>query len=204
MDRARRAGGLLWVAAGLVFQLLWWRRSVVPGPVTVVLCALVVALALLVLTRRRRAVLVLGRVVAVALALDLAGAVADRFGAFGPPGKPGVFWGSWEAFVAYTARLLPVASPRLVALAAVAATATEVVLAVLLVSGWQRRWVGKATAGLLLVYLVAMAWGLGGAAVAAYGVPLLVGGALLVSTCPAGRTPAPARLPVRRLEQERS
>ena len=194
MDRVRIVGGLLWVAAGVLFQVLWW-RSARPGGVTVVLGVAVVLLAVAVLAGAGRVVPVLSRVVAVALGLDLGGAVADRFGAFGPPGADGVSWGGWGSFVAYTSTLLPGTGRGLVVAAATAATAVEIVLGVLLVIGWQRRWVGKATAGLLLVYLVSMANGPGVDAVATYAVPTLVGGALLVSGCPARRrrpaTPPP-------------
>ena len=75
-------------------------------------------------------------------------------------------------------------------LAAVGATVAEAGLAVWLASGRQRRWAGKAAAGLLTIYLVVMAFSVGLAAVATYAVPLLIGGALLVSAAPV-RKPAP-------------
>jgi hypothetical protein len=188
MDRARRIGGLVWVALGLGFQLVWFLgRSVVPGPVTLLLGALVVLLAVVTVAGSAGGRWLAGWAVAVLVAVEFGGAVADRFGAWGPPGAPGVFWGSWPAFVGYTARLLPGAGHDVVVVAAAAATAAEVALGVLLLSGWQRRWVGKATAGLLVVYLVAMSLTVGADAVATFGVPVLVGGALLVSTCPARR-----------------
>ena len=141
-------------------------------------------------------------VVAVALRKDLGGAVADRFGFWGPPGAPGVSWGSWSGFVRYTAQLLPGVGRDLVVGAAVAATVTEVTLGLLLLSGWQRRWVGKATAGLLTVYVVTMALTVGLDALATFAVPVLVGGALLVSTCPARR--AAGRQPGRGLFRQAS
>ena len=178
LDRARRVGGLLWVAAGLLFGLGWAVSGrVVPGPITLAISAFVVVLACLVVTDARSALA--GRVVAVLLAAQFAGAVADRFGAFGPPGAPGVSWGRWPAFVEYTALLLH-GVPGAEAVAVVA-TVVEVALAAALLSGWQRRWVGKATAGLLFCYLVAMAASVGWGEVARYGVPILVGGALLAT-----------------------
>lgn len=184
MARARRLGGLVWVALGTALQVAWYvRDDVVPGPVTLLLSAVIVLLTVAVLVRRGVRTLALAS--AVLLALDFFGAVADRFGVFGGPGRAGVSWGSWMSFVDYTARLLPGLDQTLVSLAAVSATAAEILLGGLLLSGWQRRWVGKGTAGLLAVYLVAMAWSLGLAAVAQFAVPTLVGGALLVSTVPA-------------------
>ena len=109
MDRARRIGGLAWVVAGAVFQL-WFlvtgRAS--PEPVAWLLIAAVLALAAAVLAGARPvAVRIAGWVAAMLLAVEFAGAVADRFGAFGPPGHALVSWGDWSAFLDYTARLLP-------------------------------------------------------------------------------------------------
>jgi hypothetical protein len=186
MDRARRVGGLLWVAAGLVFGLGWAvLGQVVPGMITLAISTVVVVLAWLVMAGARSALA--GRVVAVLLAAQFAGAVADRFGAFGPPGASGASWGSWSAFVDYTALLLHGAPRGAVVDVAALATVLEVALALALLSGWQRRWVGKATAGLLFCYLVAMAASVGWGEVARYGVPIQVGGALLVTVFGRGR-----------------
>lgn len=191
---------------GMVFQLVSFRRTgVLPGPLTLVVCGVVVVLAVVILVGTGRAVWLSGWVLAVLLGLDFAGAVADRLGAFGPPGAVGVSWGGWEPFVDYTARLLPSGtSGALVTVAALAATTAEVTLGVVLVSGWQRRWAGKAAAGLLLVYLWSMGWALGSDAVALYGLPLQIGGALLMSSCPAGRLAGAARAELRRESRVRA
>jgi hypothetical protein len=205
MDRARRIGGLAWVAAGVVFQLwflLTGRAS--PEPVAWALIAAVLALTAAVLAGSPVGVRVAGWVAAVLLAVEFGGAVADRFGAFGPPGGAMVSWGDWSAFLDYTARLLPWAAHPLVVLAAVAATVVEAGLAVWLLSGRQRRWAGKAAAGLLTIYLVAMAFTVGAAAVATYAVPLLIGGALLVSAAPVARKPKVAALAGAQSSPERS
>jgi hypothetical protein len=153
MDRARRIGGLAWVVAGAAFQvwfLVTGRAS--PEPVAWLLIAAVLALAVTVPAGARPAVVrIAGRVTALLLAVEFAGAVADRFGAFGPPGHALVSWGDWSAFLDYTARLLPWAAHPVVLLAAVGATVAEVALAVWLASGRQRRWAGKAAAGLLTI-----------------------------------------------------
>jgi hypothetical protein len=189
MDRARRIGGLVWVLGGVLFQLGWAVfRGVVPGTITLVLVAAVVALATLLLAGPGSALAWGGGwVVALLLALDFAGAVADRFGVFGPPGTPGVSWGDWPQFVDYTQILLGGVALPAALVAAVAATGVEVVLAIALIAGFQRRWTGKAAAGLLTIYLVAMAWTIGLDEVATYALPILVGGALLVSACPVRR-----------------
>ncbi len=182
MDRARRVGGLLWVVVGVVFGLGWaGQGGIVPGTITFVIAAAVVVLACVVAAGARSTLT--AQIVAVLLAAQFAGAVADRFGAFGPPGAAGVSWGSWQAFVDYTALLLHGVPREAVVVVAVAATLVEVALSVALVSGWQRRWVGKAAAGLLFCYLVAMAASVGWGEVARYGVPIQIGGALLVTVC---------------------
>jgi uncharacterized membrane protein YphA (DoxX/SURF4 family) len=104
-----------------------------------------------------------------------------------------VSWGSWSAFVDYTRTLLHHPPEAVAVVAAVGATATEVALAVALLTGRQRRWAGKAAAGLLTFYLAAMAASVGFADVARYALPLQIGGALLVTVCPTARPgPAPA------------
>ena len=130
----------------------------------------------------------LGRATAVLFALDLTGAVLDRFGVLGRPGGSGVSWGDWARFQDYTAVLLHHPGSTAVAAAAVGATAVEVGLAVALVAGWQPRWVGKATAGLFAVYLIAMTASPAHADVARYAVPVLIGGALLLSVTPTKET----------------
>jgi hypothetical protein len=161
---------------------------VVPGTITLVFCAIAVLLAaLFVVGAGSTPIRVGGWAMATLLALDFSGAVADRFGVFGPPGASGVSWGSWAAFVDYTQTMLA-GSPRpLATAAAVAATGAEVLLAVALVAGWRRRWTGKATAGLLAIYLLTMAMAIGLDEVATYAIPVLIGAALLVSVCPAWR-----------------
>lgn len=80
---------------------------------------------------------------------------------------------------------------RLVPTAAVAATIAGFVLGGLLIAGpWWRR-VGKATAGLFLVYLITMIPGMGAASLLEYGVPVLIGGSLLASA--RGTYPRPNR-----------
>ena len=188
MDKARRLGGWCWVLAGAVFQLVQGSGGVRPGPATLALIAAVTVLAALSGTPGTpRLTWLAAWIVALLLGLEFAGAVADRLGLLGAPGAPEVSWGNWEAFVRYTQVLLPGPLKFAAPLAAALATVTEVALAVLLLTGWQRRWVAKAAAGLLGVYLLFMAFSVGLHEVARYGVPVLIGGALLVSSCSARR-----------------
>lgn len=174
--------GLVVVAAGAVFQLAML-GEIRPGPVTVAVVVAILALAVAVAVRRR--VALVARLTAVLLALDFAAAVADRLG------LAGSVWGSWDAFEAYTARLLPFLPASLVGPAAISATLGEAALAIWLASGWRRAWAGRAAAGLLTAYLIAMGLSFGGAEVARFAFPLQIGGALLVAAVPAGRSGRP-------------
>ncbi|WP_265442471.1 hypothetical protein [Flexivirga meconopsidis] len=187
MDRYRRWGGWIWLGLGLVLLpvagLLGWPM---PGVITWALTAVLLALAVVIAARPGGgAARVSAKLTALLLAVDLAAAVADRFGIFGGPGEPGVSWGNWTQFTDYTAVLLHHPSPVLVQTAAVGATAAEVVLAVLLASGRRRRLVGKATAGLFFVYTAALVLGPEHATVVRYGMPFLIGAALVLSATPA-------------------
>lgn len=182
MDRARRIGGGVWVVLGVLATLGWMVSTppVGPGPVTLaVLGVVVLGAAVQICARRVGWRWWAGRVIGIVIGVELLGAVAVRFGLLGGPGEPGVSWGDWAHFRAETAQLVPFSS--LVDAAAVGATGAEIVLGVLLLAGTWWRWVGKATAGLFTVYLVAMLVGDGAAAVLQFGVPVLIGGALLTS-----------------------
>ena len=182
MDRVRRWGGLIWVGAGLVAMLAWVLTGPArpPAAVTWIVVLTVAAGTLaMVLAADRRLGWWGGRIAGIAIGIELAGAVADRFGLLGGPGDPGVSWGDWSHFRAETAELVP--WDALVGPAAVGATIAELTLGVLLIAGPWWRWTGKATAGLFVVYLVAVVPGMGGASVLEYGVPVLVGGALMAS-----------------------
>ena len=181
MDRVRRWGGLIWIGAGLVAMLAWsaTRPAQPPASVTWVVVLTITAGTAVMLTAPEHLRWWGGRVAGIAIGIELIGAVADRFGVFGGPGTPGVSWGDWSHFRDETARLVP--WDALVPPAAVAATIAELSLGLLLLAGWWWRWVGKATAGLFVVYLVAMIPGMGAASVLEYGVPVLIGGALITS-----------------------
>ncbi|MFD4432887.1 DoxX family membrane protein [Nocardia sp. NPDC058497] len=150
------------------------------GPVTIGVLALI-AMATVTLGRVR-ALIVLTRV---ALGVLLAGSVADRFGLFGPPRTDGVSWGSYAEFVDYTRTLLPGFAADAAPLAAGAATVAEVGLGVALIIGVRARMSAAAAAALFTMFAVAMVTSVGFAAMAGYAVPVMIGGALLVSACAA-------------------
>ncbi len=96
-----------------------------------------------------------------ALGFSFLSAVADRFGLWGPFGKPHVAWGTFARFVAYTAQLnwfLPRATiPAL----AILSTGLEIILAILLVLGWQTRIAALLSGVLLLSFAATMTGALG-------------------------------------------
>lgn len=80
--------------------------------------------------------------VAVGLAIDFAGAVADRFGMFGSPGSRGLM-GQLAGVRGLHRDLASRCAGWAGQAAAVTATAVEVMLAAVLPLGWQRRWFAK-------------------------------------------------------------
>jgi uncharacterized membrane protein YphA (DoxX/SURF4 family) len=79
--------------------------------------------------------------------------IASRFGWWGA----GVGYGSWANFVKYTGEVNAFMPRATIPLLAVAATAAELVLGVLLVTGFRLRWTALASAALLALFGVAMA-----------------------------------------------
>lgn len=195
LDGVRRVAGMCWCLVGAVAGVAGVvTGQAVPGAISATVETAVIALTVIVwCSAGTRVTRWTGTAVAVALGITFLGAVADRFGVFGGPGDPGVSWGNWETFVRYSGDLLPFVSPPFVLAAAMAATLVEVILGAALIVGWQRRWIGKTAAGLLVTYLVAMATTVGIWEAIRYGVPILVGGALLVSAIPARAPRARAR-----------
>ncbi len=91
----------------------------------------------------------------VALAAAFLSAVADRFG-YWPPDVS--VWGSWEAFLDYTALINPWVPSAMIGGIAILATVAEVVLALLLLVGYRTKWAAQASALLLLLFGLAMAF----------------------------------------------
>lgn len=150
------------------------------GPVTMGAAALIAATAVT-LGRVRALVVATG----VALGVLLVGSVADRFGVFGGPGTAGVSWGSYAEFVDYTRTLLPAFADAAAPIVAGAATVAEGALGVALIFAVRPRITAAATAALFTMFAAAMVTSVGFAATADYAVPVMIGGALLVSAAAA-------------------
>jgi uncharacterized membrane protein YphA (DoxX/SURF4 family) len=96
-----------------------------------------------------------------ALGAGFLSAVADRFGIWGASGATNVAWGDFGSFTAYAAKLNPWAPDALVPLVAWTATFLEIVLGILLIVGWQTRWVALASGVILLLFALGMTVGTG-------------------------------------------
>lgn len=92
-----------------------------------------------------------------ALALTMLSAVADRFGLW----KNNVAWGNWENFEKYTAQLTFFLPPVLSRFSAYAATFFEIVLPLMLLSGFKIKLAATATGVLLFIFAVCMSLSLG-------------------------------------------
>jgi len=125
----------------------------------------------------------------VALAAGFLSAVGDRFGLWGRPGAPNVVWGNWANFVDYTSVLNWFAPRPVVAFLAAVATAAEVGLALLLIAGYQLRWTAYASGVLLLLFAIAMTFGVSAKAPLDYSVFAAAAAAFLLgANTPASRT----------------
>lgn len=92
----------------------------------------------------------------IAVAASFLSAVADRFGLWGSPGSAGVAWGAWAPFEQYVAKLNWFAPGEIIPILAWSATIAEIILALLLLVGWQLRKVALASGLLLLSFAVTM------------------------------------------------
>ncbi|MGB8537851.1 MAG: hypothetical protein WCD57_15630, partial [Acidobacteriaceae bacterium] len=97
----------------------------------------------------------------IALAAAFLSSVADRFGVWGPPGATGVSWGDWKHFVDYVGVLNRFAPHVLLPVLAVITTCAEIGLSCLLLAGYRLRWVGYASAVLLLLFALGMIFAYG-------------------------------------------
>lgn len=105
-----------------------------------------------------------GVLVAVRWALGTAflSAVADRLGWWGLVGQgANTSWGGIGPYTDYVQQLLPVLSGWVLATVAWTATVAEIILGVLLLTGWRPRLVGAASCLLLIMFGVVMAISLG-------------------------------------------
>ncbi len=117
----------------------------------------------------------------VALAVSFLSAVADRFGLWGGPGESGVVWGDYAAFLAYTQTLLPLFPTPLAQVSGHIATGLEVLLAVLLLIGYQVRLAALSSALLLGCFASSMSLSVGPKAALDYSVWSAAAAALLLA-----------------------
>ncbi len=97
----------------------------------------------------------------IALGVDFLSAVADRLGLWGAPGQPNVAWGDMPHFLEYTAKLNPWFPAALIPFVGWVATIAEIVLGLLLLIGFQTRWVARLSGFLLLAFALGMTFGTG-------------------------------------------
>jgi len=130
-----------------------------------------------------RAVVVFARL---ALAAGFLSAVADRFGLGGGPGTGGVAWGEFGRFVQYVHQLAPYLPGLLLNGAAWAATVAELVLGLALLLGIALRWSAYASAALLVVFALSMAFFVGFEAPLGYSVFSAAAASLLLALAAPG------------------
>ena len=118
-----------------------------------------------------------------ALGLSFLSGVADRFGLWGAFGQPNVSWGNFARFVEYMGRLnwfLPAAT--IPALAGIS-TASEILLGLLILVGWNTRTAALLGGILLMAFGVEMTLALGVKVPLNFSVFSAAGGALLLASC---------------------
>lgn len=93
----------------------------------------------------------------IVLAITMLSAVADRFGLWGAHAT----WGNWQNFEKYTADLTFFLPTFLQRVSAYTATFLEIVLSLLLLTGFRLKWTSIATGILLAVFAFSMSVSLG-------------------------------------------
>lgn len=92
----------------------------------------------------------------IALASSFLSAVADRFGFWGSAGEPGVVWGNYNSFLEYTRYLNSWAPKPFIQFLGGTATSLEVIIALGLLIGFQRRYMALASGSLLGLFAISM------------------------------------------------
>ncbi|MGH9436769.1 MAG: hypothetical protein ACRD22_02470 [Terriglobia bacterium] len=109
-------------------------------------------------------------------------AVADRFGAWGPPGAPLVAWGNFHNFLAYSAKLNPWFPASWAPAVGWTATLCEIVLGIGLIAGFRTRATAFLSGLLTLAFALGMVFGLGVKAPLNYSVFAVSAGSLLLAS----------------------
>lgn len=119
----------------------------------------------------------------IATAANFLSAVAGRLGFW--DGSP--MHTAWQGFVQYTGQVNSFAPTSIVPFLAVAATTVEVILALLLITGYKTRWAALAGAILTFIFFVSMSISFGMQQPMNYSVLVDCTSALLLATMPAYR-----------------
>lgn len=119
-----------------------------------------------------------------AIAIGFLSAVADRMGLWGTPGTTNVAWGNWENFLNYSNQLNFFVPNFIGGILAVLATCLEVVLAFLLIVGYQTRITAILSGGLLTLFALMMTLAFGIKMTFDYSVWIVVSASFLLSTVP--------------------
>jgi uncharacterized membrane protein YphA (DoxX/SURF4 family) len=82
--------------------------------------------------------------------------VLDRMGYFGGHGTPNVFWGDWTSFAAYTNQLMPYLNIQVASYFGFTATVFEVVIGLLLITGYKTRYAAFGSFILTLLFAMSM------------------------------------------------
>lgn len=96
-----------------------------------------------------------------ALAGGFLTSVTDRFGLWGPAGAKNVAWGDMQHFLVYAAILNPWFPGAVIPALCILVTVVEILLAILLLVGFQTRRVAQISAGLTLAFAIGMTAGTG-------------------------------------------
>lgn len=96
-----------------------------------------------------------------ALGLTFLTPVFDRLGFLGPIGTGNVEWGNWENFINYTAMLMPYFDRPVTNIMGAIATASEFIIAVLLIIGFKTRYAAIGSCLLTFTFIVFMATSVG-------------------------------------------
>ena len=118
----------------------------------------------------------------IGLGVGFLSAVADRLGLWGAFGQPNVEWGNFSRFLEYTHTLNWYLPAGIILPLGIIATVAEILFGLLLLVGWRTRAAALSSAGLLLVFGVAMTLALGIKAPLNYAVLTGIGGALLLAS----------------------
>ena len=117
------------------------------------------------------------------LGLGFLSAVADRFGVWGPFGGRNVEWGNYSRFLDYTQTLNAFWPTSLIPTLGAVATGAEILLGLLILTGWQTRIAARLSGALLIVFATTMTISLGVKSVLNYAVLTGIGGSFMLATC---------------------